>query len=249
MSTESGSAGHLDAKRCFVDHSVVRNGHISLDDDPPPHPVAHPMLYLALRELRVHVGEECTGVALRLKEPGHMDDRHVVSERRVVVEFGKVQVSGGKDTPVLLPPAPCFRRYWMTIKGLEVQFQPEHTKTPALFVSVDDVDSFIDALLNGPHDRNCGSGLVTPEIWSAPATRPTSAPEMKRGKAWARDSDRGPLAPGWSTAWGVARRPDLSAVSALTEVPLLRLELSTRAHTRRSLRGPYGCTAPTRVPV
>ncbi|MYV37587.1 hypothetical protein GT030_01580 [Streptomyces sp. SID1328] len=43
----------------------------------------------------------------------------------------------------------------MTIKGLEVQFQPEHTKTPALLASADDVDSFIDALLNGQHDRNC----------------------------------------------------------------------------------------------
>ncbi|MBO1336302.1 hypothetical protein [Streptomyces sp. VRA16 Mangrove soil] len=43
----------------------------------------------------------------------------------------------------------------MTIKGLEVQFQPEHTKIPALLASADGVYAFIDALLNGQHDRNC----------------------------------------------------------------------------------------------
>ncbi|MEV7151656.1 hypothetical protein AB0O05_34730 [Streptomyces sp. NPDC093084] len=45
----------------------------------------------------------------------------------------------------------------MTLKGLEVQFQPDRTTTPALLVSADDVDSFIDALLNGQHDRNCAA--------------------------------------------------------------------------------------------
>ncbi|WP_031064561.1 Imm1 family immunity protein [Streptomyces sp. NRRL WC-3742] len=43
----------------------------------------------------------------------------------------------------------------MRIKGLEVQFQPEHTRAPGQLSSADDVDSFIDALLNGRHDRNC----------------------------------------------------------------------------------------------
>lgn len=43
----------------------------------------------------------------------------------------------------------------MTTKGLEVAFQPEHTRTPALLTSADDVDSFIDSLLNERHDRNC----------------------------------------------------------------------------------------------
>ncbi|MEU4095585.1 Imm1 family immunity protein [Streptomyces sp. NPDC026673] len=43
----------------------------------------------------------------------------------------------------------------MTIRGLEVQFRPEHIKTPALLASANDVDSFIDALLNGRHDRSC----------------------------------------------------------------------------------------------
>ncbi|MFI6151618.1 Imm1 family immunity protein [Kitasatospora sp. NPDC051170] len=43
----------------------------------------------------------------------------------------------------------------MTVKGLEVQFRSEHTEAPGLLSSADDVDSFIDALLNGRHDRNC----------------------------------------------------------------------------------------------
>ncbi|MEW2134892.1 Imm1 family immunity protein [Streptomyces sp. NPDC005435] len=43
----------------------------------------------------------------------------------------------------------------MTIKGLEAQFQAEDTRTRALLGSADDVDSFIDALLNGRHERNC----------------------------------------------------------------------------------------------
>ncbi|MGW7405235.1 hypothetical protein ACWGI9_16110 [Streptomyces sp. NPDC054833] len=34
-----------------------------------------------------------------------MDDRHVVTEGRVVIQLGEVQISGGKDSPVLLPPA------------------------------------------------------------------------------------------------------------------------------------------------
>ncbi|MER6301603.1 Imm1 family immunity protein [Kitasatospora sp. NPDC001539] len=43
----------------------------------------------------------------------------------------------------------------MTTKGLEVQFESEHIDTPAVLGSAEDVDSFIDSLLNGPHDQNC----------------------------------------------------------------------------------------------
>ncbi|MEV7319268.1 Imm1 family immunity protein [Streptomyces sp. NPDC093970] len=38
---------------------------------------------------------------------------------------------------------------------LDVQFQSERGRVRALLVSADDVDSFIDALLDGRHDRNC----------------------------------------------------------------------------------------------
>lgn len=43
----------------------------------------------------------------------------------------------------------------MTGKGLKVQFRPEHTKGSLLVDSVEGVDSFIDSLLDGQHDRNC----------------------------------------------------------------------------------------------
>ena len=33
---------------------------------------------------------------------------------------------------------------------------PEHAESLGILNSVDDVDAFIDALLKGPHDRNCG---------------------------------------------------------------------------------------------
>ncbi|MFF4902083.1 Imm1 family immunity protein [Streptomyces sp. NPDC001068] len=38
---------------------------------------------------------------------------------------------------------------------LDVQFQSERGRVRALLVSADDVDSFIDVLLDGRHDRNC----------------------------------------------------------------------------------------------
>ncbi|WP_130335869.1 Imm1 family immunity protein [Streptomyces sp. BK022] len=41
------------------------------------------------------------------------------------------------------------------MRGLEVQFRPEHTEIPARLGSEDDVDTFIDALLSGQHDRSC----------------------------------------------------------------------------------------------
>ncbi|MFI0967276.1 Imm1 family immunity protein [Streptomyces sp. NPDC021080] len=43
----------------------------------------------------------------------------------------------------------------MTVKGLEVQFESEHGRTVEVLRSADDVDSFIDSLLNGPYDQNC----------------------------------------------------------------------------------------------
>ncbi|MFK0108635.1 Imm1 family immunity protein [Streptomyces sp. NPDC091217] len=43
----------------------------------------------------------------------------------------------------------------MTTSGLRVQFESEHGRTHYAIGSTDEVDSFIDSLLNGKHEQNC----------------------------------------------------------------------------------------------
>jgi hypothetical protein len=39
--------------------------------------------------------------------------------------------------------------------GIEVRFRDEHGREPEVLKTADEVDAFVDALLNEPHDRNC----------------------------------------------------------------------------------------------
>ncbi|MEU2626314.1 Imm1 family immunity protein [Kitasatospora sp. NPDC007106] len=43
----------------------------------------------------------------------------------------------------------------MTTSGFRVQFESEHGRTHYVVDSADEVDSFIDSLLNGRHEQNC----------------------------------------------------------------------------------------------